>query len=66
MAKKIKSGNLSQLEWNQLLHRIQKLQGLPLFVDDTSALSIMELRTKARRLVREHQVKMIIIDYLSL
>ncbi len=63
---KIKSGNLSQLEWNQLLHRIQKLQGLPLFVDDTSALSIMELRTKARRLVREHQVKMIIIDYLQL
>ena len=57
---KIKSGNLSQLEWNQLLHRMQKLQGLPLYVDDTSSLSIMELRSKARRLVREHGVRMII------
>ena len=63
---KIKSGSLSQLEWNQLLHRMQKLQGLPLFVDDTSSLSIMELRSKARRLVREHGVRMIIIDYLQL
>ena len=63
---KIKSGNLSQLEWNQLLHRMQKLQGLPLYVDDTSSLSIMELRSKARRLVREHGVRMIIIDYLQL
>ncbi len=39
---------------------------MPLFVDDTSALSIMNSHTKARRLVREHQVKMIIIDYLQL
>ena len=63
---KIKSGNLSQLEWNQLLTRMQTLQGLPLYVDDTSSLSIMELRSKARRLVREHGVRMIIIDYLQL
>lgn len=63
---KIKSGKLSQLEWNQLLNRLQGLQGLPLYVDDTSSLSIMELRSKARRLVREHGVRMIIIDYLQL
>ena len=63
---KIKSGTLSQLEWNQLLTRMQTLQGLPLYVDDTSSLSIMELRSKARRLVREHGVRMIIIDYLQL
>ena len=63
---KIKSGRLSQMEWSQLTHRLTRLQGAPLFVDDTSALSIMELRTKARRLVRENGVKMIIIDYLQL
>lgn len=63
---KIKSGKLSQMEWNQLTHRLSRLQGAPLFVDDTSGLSIMELLTKARRLVREHGVKMIIIDYLQL
>lgn len=63
---KIKSGALSEVEWTQLLSRMQKLQGVPLFVDDTSSLSMMELRTKARRLVREHGVKIIIIDYLQL
>lgn len=63
---KIKSGNLSDLEWTQLMSRMQKLQSVPLYVDDTSGLSMMELRTKARRLVREHDVKLIIIDYLQL
>ncbi|MBP3538075.1 MAG: replicative DNA helicase [Muribaculaceae bacterium] len=63
---KIKSGNLSDLEWTQLMSRMQKLQGIPLYVDDTSGLSMMELRTKARRLVREHGVKLIVIDYLQL
>ncbi len=63
---KIKSGRLSPMEWNQLTHRMARLQGAPLYVDDTSGLSIMELRTKARRLVREHGVRMIIIDYLQL
>ena len=38
----------------------------PIFLDDTPALSVQELRTKASRLVREHQVKLIIIDYLQL
>ncbi len=63
---KIKSGDLSTSDWGQLTTRMSRLQGLPMYVDDTSGLSIMELRTKARRLVREHQVKIIIIDYLQL
>ncbi len=63
---KIKSGQLSQLEWDKLLGRIKTLYTAPLYIDDTPSLSIFELRTKARRLVREHQVKMIIIDYLQL
>ncbi len=63
---KIKSGQLSTLEWDQLMARVKYLNGAPLFIDDTPSLSIFELRTKARRLVREHQIKMIIIDYLQL
>ena len=42
------------------------LKEAPLYIDDTEGLSVMELRTKARRLVREHGVKLIMIDYLQL
>ena len=65
-SKKIKNGQLEKHEWGQLDVAIQKLQKAPLFVDDTPSLSILELRTKARRLVRDHGVKLIIIDYLQL
>ena len=63
---KIKSGTLSRLEWEQLHSRIRTLYTAPLFIDDTPSLSVFELRTKARRLVREQGVKMIVIDYLQL
>lgn len=63
---KIKSGRLESHEWDKLMGRIKLLNGSPMFIDDTPSLSIFELRTKARRLVREHQVKFIIIDYLQL
>ena len=63
---KIKSGQLSQMEWDQLMSRVKNLYNSPLFIDDTASLSIFELRTKARRLVREHNVQFIIIDYLQL
>lgn len=63
---KIKSGRLEDDEWTRLHNRISLLEGAPLYINDTPSLSVFELRTKARRLVREHQVKMIIIDYLQL
>ena len=63
---KIKSGQLAPMEWNKLMSRIKNLYSAPLYIDDTPSLSIFELRTKARRLVREHNIKMIIIDYLQL
>ena len=63
---KIKSGQLSQMEWDQLMSRVKNLYSAPLYIDDTASLSIFELRTKARRLVREHNVSFIIIDYLQL
>ena len=63
---KIKSGRLNEEEWIRLDSKIKDLYDAPIYVDDTPSLSIFELRTKARRLVREHGVKIIIIDYLQL
>jgi replicative DNA helicase len=63
---KILNGQLQRDEWDRLDKRIGNLLGAPLFIDDTPGLSVFELRTKARRLVREHGVKLIMIDYLQL
>lgn len=65
-SEKIKSGQLSQADWDNLMTRIKDLYAAPLYVDDTPSLSVFELRTKARRLVKEHDIKLIIIDYLQL
>lgn len=62
----IKSGGLSPQEWDYLNSRLGSVYGAPLYLDETPGLSITELRTKARRLVREHGVKIIMIDYLQL
>ena len=63
---KIRSGQLERYEWGQLDSKIVALQNAPLYIDDTPQLSVFELRSKARRMVREHDVKMIFIDYLQL
>ena len=63
---KIKSGQLAPYEWQQLDTKIKDLYDAPLYVDDTPSLSVFELRTKARRLVKEHGVRIIMIDYLQL
>ena len=63
---KILNGQLQRDEWERLDKNINSLLGAPLYVDDTPGLSVFELRTKARRLVREHGIKLIMIDYLQL
>ena len=63
---KILSGQLSPDEWVRLDKNLRKLTGKPIYIDDTPGMSIFELRTKARRLVREKGVKVIMIDYLQL
>ncbi|MBO3271064.1 replicative DNA helicase [Hymenobacter sp. NBH84] len=65
-SEKIKKGNLADYEWAQLNHKISSLSSAPIFIDDTPALSIRELRTKCRRLKAHHDIQMIIIDYLQL
>ncbi|HXK76482.1 MAG TPA: replicative DNA helicase [Bacteroidaceae bacterium] len=63
---KIKSGNLNSQDAENFAMGVHTLQGKPIYVDDTPSLSVFELRTKARRLVKEHGIEMIIIDYLQL
>ena len=63
---RIKTGKMSQEETRKLNTKINIMKGKPLYLDDTPSLSIFELRSKARKLVREHGVRMIIIDYLQL
>jgi replicative DNA helicase len=65
-AEKIKNGNLTKQEWDQLDTKIARLIDAPIFVDDTPGLSIFELRAKCRRLKKQHNISIIIIDYLQL
>ncbi|WP_439481583.1 replicative DNA helicase [Cyclobacterium plantarum] len=65
-SEKIKKGNLADYEWQQLIHKTGKLTSAPLFVDDTPALSILELRAKCRRLKAQNDVQLIVVDYLQL
>ena len=64
--KKILSGQIDDEEWKRIDKNVGKMQVAPLYIDDTPGMSIFELRTKARRLVRERGVKILMIDYLQL
>ena len=63
---KIRKGTLADHEWAQLVHKTAKLSKAPLFVDDTPALSILELRAKCRKLKAQHDIQMVVVDYLQL
>lgn len=65
-SEKVRSGRLADYEWKQLMHKTNKLITSPLYVDETPALSIFELRAKSRRLVSQYGVKLIAVDYLQL
>ena len=63
---KIRNGRLEQFEWEQLEYKIKSLNEAPLYIDDTPAITIFELRAKCRRLKKLHDIQLIIIDYLQL
>ncbi|HNY44023.1 MAG: replicative DNA helicase [Bacteroidota bacterium] len=63
---KLRTGDLQDHEWTQLNQKVKNLENVPIFIDDTPAISIFELRAKCRRLVRTHNIQGIIIDYLQL
>lgn len=62
----LRSGKLTTEEWEQLGHKTEKLNEAKLFIDDTPAISILELRAKCRRLKAQHDIGLIVIDYLQL
>jgi replicative DNA helicase len=65
-SEKLRKGNLETYEWEALNVKVKKLSDAPIFIDDTPSLSVFDLRAKARRLVSQHNVRCVIIDYLQL
>ena len=65
-AHKVRTGKLEDDDWPRLTHAIGLLAEAPIFIDDTPALTPLELRTRARRLKREHGLGLIVVDYLQL
>ena len=63
---KIRKGRLEQWEWEQIHSKIGRLEAAPLIIDDTPGLNIFEFRAKCRRLKSQHDIQLIIIDYLQL
>lgn len=63
---KIRKGTLEEWEWQQIHSKIGRLEQAPLIIDDTPALNIFEFRAKCRRLKAQHDIQLIIIDYLQL
>lgn len=63
---KIRRGKLERHEWHQLHSKIGRLSEAPIYIDDTPALSIFDLRAKSRRLKAQFDIQLIIVDYLQL
>ena len=63
---RIRKGDINENEFARLIRRSRSLSDLPLFIDDTPALSISQVRTRARRLQRQHGLRMLVVDYLQL
>jgi replicative DNA helicase len=63
---KLKKGQLDKSDWEHMHASLKQLGEAPIFIDDTAALSVFELRAKCRRLKAQHNIQMIVIDYLQL
>lgn len=65
-ASKLREGSLEPHEWEQLNSKLHRLSQAPIFIDDTPALSVFELRAKCRRLKAQHKIELVMVDYLQL
>jgi len=63
---RLRSGHLQENDWPKLTKGAGQLHDAKIFIDDTASISVMELRSKARRLKAEHDIGIIVIDYLQL
>ena len=65
-SQRLRVGELEEKEWGDLVDTANRLSAAPLYIDDTPGITVMELRSKARRLKAEHGLSLIVIDYLQL
>ena len=65
-ANSVRTGRLPEDEWRKLSTSVGKLYQAKIFIDDTPALSVLEIRAKARRLKAEHNIGLVVVDYLQL
>jgi replicative DNA helicase len=65
-ATKFRTGQLNENEWEVVATRSAEISKMPLFIDDTPALSIAAIRTRARRMVRKNNLSLLVVDYLQL
>jgi replicative DNA helicase len=65
-SEKIKKGTLAEHEWVQMTQKVGKLSNAKIFIDDTPGLSVLELRAKCRRLKSQHNIELVVIDYMQL
>lgn len=65
-ASRIREGALVEAEWGRLIEGVGLLSQAPIFIDDTAALPVMKMQAKARRLKAEHNIGLIVVDYLQL
>ena len=65
-SEKLRKRQLADHEWVVLTHKTNALSAAPLFIDDTPSLNILELRAKARRMKNDHNIGMLVVDYLQL
>ncbi len=63
---KMRTGNLTDEEFQKMGDAMDEMDDLPIYIDDTSSMTIMELRNKARRAMHDHDIGIVIIDYLQL
>jgi replicative DNA helicase len=63
---KLRNGQLEPHEWQQLHAAIERMSKAPIYIDDTPGINIFELRAKCRRLKAQHDIQLIMIDYLQL
>ena len=62
----IRSGKLNEVQWKTLARQMGDLASKPLFLDDSPNLTMMEIRTKARRLKQRHDIRLLVVDYIQL
>lgn len=65
-SEKMRSGRLEDYEWQQMQSSIERMSEVPIIIDATPGINIFELRAKCRRMKQQHDIQMVIIDYLQL